>query len=119
MAHFTAGEQLAHIHYLAPNTTLIYASTKLHNRTEEPEKYHSEGNPISVQILREFDGEPHKDPRKGTFGPEDDLLYYDGNGDGYIAKSDIEAIINVNKLVEEDLDLLKDSLDTDLFIDGK
>jgi|AntDeeMetagen285_2_1112576.scaffolds.fasta_scaffold02629_2 hypothetical protein len=86
---------------------------------KNPKKYHSEGNPISVQILREFDGEPHKDPRKGTFGPEDDLLYYDGNGDGYIAKSDIEAIINVNKLVEEDLDLLKDSLDTDLFIDGK
>jgi len=63
---------------------------------------------LSVDQLFDVTGEPSEHLKRGiSFDDDADLLYYDeGDEDGYIAKSDIKAIIDVDKLIGEDVDSL-------------
>jgi len=71
------------------------------------EKYSHESNAIAASHIHDVTGEPSEKLKRGiNFTDDTDFIYYDGLEDGYIAKSDIETILDVKELIGEDVDSL-------------
>ena len=83
---------------------------------KDPEKYGSESDAIAADHIHDVTGEPAEVLKRGVdfdrtpidFDDDADFIYYDGGEDGYVAKSDIKAIIDVKELIGENVDSVDD-----------
>lgn len=68
-------------------------------------------HPIGAQVLRRVTDIPDFIQDLDQFDPEDELLYYESAGGGYINPSTVETIVNLNTLIEEELDKLDKAIE--------
>lgn len=68
-------------------------------------------HPIGAQVLRDITDIPNFIRDLDQFDPEDELLYYESAGGGYINPSTVETIVNLDTVIDEELDKLEEAIE--------